>query len=297
MKRWITALAVAVAAPALAAVPALPASAVATAAAPAASTAAPDPAAVLKSRLAGRQGVRFTETNASTGPLAGIKYQSHGVLEFAKGSLRAVDVTSGVGAKDETPARYIISEGKAYLRSGLFAEFLPEGKHWIAPKRDSLLSSAIIDVRTTSGLVDVFEPATVRKLVTSATTKRPSSTIDGTRTTLYQGTTALGDLYAVSPTLRKALGKKPVGESAVLKVTWRLWLGKDQLPRRVWSSWTEKTVGLRTDRRTSTSDLRISGWNSKITVKAPPAAQVISEEELDKALTFEPPVELLPLPR
>ncbi|WP_214319950.1 hypothetical protein [Nonomuraea sediminis] len=68
---------------------------------------------------------------------------------------------------------------------------------------------------------------------------------------------------------------KDAAECADWNVTWRMWLGKDQLVRRIWASYEvcglDAKVG---DRRYHMiDDIRLSGWGMKVTIKAPPADQ------------------------
>ena len=99
----------------------------------------------------------------------------------------------------------------------------------------------------------------------------------GAKTVLYRGTVTLQQLAKVSETARLLAnatdGKKPV------PVSWRLWVGRDQLPRRFTTSFVLLSSPKSGDLVVS-SDTRLTGWGTRTPVKAPPAAQVIGIEDL-----------------
>ncbi|MFD0891567.1 hypothetical protein ACFQ08_44050, partial [Streptosporangium algeriense] len=109
---------------------------------------------------------------------------------------------------------------------------------------------------------------------------RPGGTWDGTRTVVRSGSLTLGELYRISPTARAVLGAKPSAKSAPLKVSWRLYLGADQLPRRVVSSYVQSIRGLTSVDVTYLNDTRYGGWGLRSALRTPPAAEVADFDEL-----------------
>jgi hypothetical protein len=63
-------------------------------------------------------------------------------------------------------------------------------------------------------------------------------------------------------------------------VTWKIYLGSDQLVRRVVSSYTESTRGLNSTELTYVNDTRYTDWGVKSAIKAPPADTVADFDEL-----------------
>ncbi|MEU8200258.1 hypothetical protein [Streptosporangium sp. NPDC049046] len=285
MRRMIAALTgatvAALIAPTLVAV--TPASAKTT---PAATASAADPVSALKRHFRTHRGVKLTENTKVVGE--GKKHRAiftrrSGVLEFGRTGLVASDLTTKFNLPAEdgelkglfTPSRTISLKGVSYTSGGIFAESMPEGKKWLRTRGDTAyLVSAVQQI------ISTVEPATLRATLTRTTAKRPGGTWDGTRTTVHSGTITLAELFKVSPAVRAMLVKKPTGRSATLPVTWKIYVGSDQLVRRVVSSYTESTRGLNSTELSYVNDTRYTGWGTKVTIKAPPAGQVVEFDEL-----------------
>ncbi|MCG5217274.1 hypothetical protein [Streptosporangium sp. KLBMP 9127] len=289
-RRWIAALAVAATVPALA-----------TATAASAQTAPAGPVDALKHQFVNKHGVTISETNtSSTNGANGTKVITKGKIQFGRSGPAASDTTTlidlrGLDLGDEfkdlgAPVRTVVTKGAAYSKGGIYSSLLPEGKSWLR------LPPGSITPIPTSGLVNVLDPTTLKAVIGTTDTKRASGTLDGTRTTLHKGTITLSELYKSSKSFRDTLGRKPAGKSAKLEVSWCLWLGKDQLPRRLETSWVQETVGLRTVKSSSKSDIRFSGWGAKLDIKAPPADQIADYKDLEAAPP-QPSIPLLPLPQ
>ncbi|MEU4829762.1 hypothetical protein [Streptosporangium sp. NPDC023615] len=311
MRRTLAALTGATLAALIAPLPALPAPAEAASgpataapATPAAATApAADPVAALTRRFKPHRGVRLAENTKIVGE--GKKYRAiftrrAGTLEFGSKGLVASDLTTRftVPAKSDgglglagvfAPSRTISVRGTAYTSGGLFTDSMPEGKKWLrTPGAPSSLVSAVQQI------ISTVEPGTLRATLARTAARRPGGTWDGTRTTVHSGTITLAELFKVSPAVRAMLGTRPTGRSATLPVTWKIYLGSDQLVRRVVSSYTESTRGLNSTELTYVNDTRYTGWGSKVTIKAPPADQVADFDELaigaDEARDAQDPV-------
>jgi hypothetical protein len=287
-RRWIAVLAVAATVPALA-----------TATAASAQSTALSPVDALKRQFADKHGVKITELKTSeTDGRAGLKTQLTGKAQFGESGVVASDTTlkldlNGLDLDDESadankPSRTIVVKGAAYRQGGAITDVLPMGKSWlqIADKGTSPIP--------TTGLVNVFEPNTLKAVLATTASKRRDAIIDGTRTTLHQGTISLSKLYSSSSWFRGVMAKKPAGLSAKLKVSWRLWLGTDQLPRRLMTGWMQQVVGVNSSKSTSISDIRFAGWGDKLEIKAPPSEEVADQGDLDAAEDADNPSVLLP---
>jgi len=263
-----------------------PASAKTSPAATAATASAADPVSALKRHFKTHRGVKLTENTKVVGE--GKKHRAiftrrSGVLEFGRTGLVASDLTTKFNLPSEegelkglfTPSRTISLKGVSYTSGGIFAESMPEGKKWLRTRGDTAyLVSAVQQI------ISTVEPATLRATLARTTAKRPGGTWDGTRTTVHSGTITLAELFKVSPAVRAMLVKKPTGRSATLPVTWKIYVGSDQLVRRVVSSYTESTRGLNSTELSYVNDTRYTGWGTKVTIKAPPAGQVVEFDEL-----------------
>jgi hypothetical protein len=164
--------------------------------------------------------------------------------------------------------RHIIFEGLAYTRKGFFE--LPKGKEWL------LVEDKKVRPRVLCGRIDVFDPKVLRAVLATASVKAPGPVYDGTPTTAYRGTITLGELYRLSPA---AFDTEPTGTYVRAKVSWRLWLGRDQLVRGAWSSWTQRFLTL-PEEISTVVDLRLAGWGTKTRITPPPAEKVATRDQL-----------------
>ncbi|MGJ6962557.1 hypothetical protein ACSDR0_11670 [Streptosporangium sp. G11] len=249
-------------------------------------TAAADPVSALKRHFKTHRGVKLTENTKIVGESKknrAIFTRRSGVLEFGRTGLVASDLTTRFNLPSQggefkglfTPSRTISLKGVSYTSGGIFAESMPEGKKWLRTPGDTLsLVSAVQQI------ISTVEPGTLKATLAHTGARRPGGTWDGTRTTVHSGTITLGELFKISPSVRTLLAKKPTGRSATLPVTWKIYIGSDQLVRRVVSSYTESTRGLNSTELTYVNDTRYTGWGTKVTIKAPPADQVVEFDEL-----------------
>ncbi|MGC5013718.1 hypothetical protein ACLQ2R_23395 [Streptosporangium sp. DT93] len=250
-------------------------------------TSAADPVSALTRWFTPHRGVRLAENTKIIGE--GKKYRAiftrrAGTLEFGARGLVASDLTTrftvpttgdGGIAGLFSPSRTVSVKGTAYTSGGVFADSLPEGKKWLRTPGDTgSLVSAVQQI------ISTVEPGTLRATLARTAARRPGGTWDGTRTTVHSGTITLGELFTVSPAVRAMLGTRPTGRSATLPVSWKIYLGSDLLVRRVVSSYTESTRGLNSTELTYVNDTRYTGWGTKVTIKAPPTAQVADFDEL-----------------
>ncbi|MFF0574013.1 hypothetical protein [Streptosporangium saharense] len=249
------------------------------------STAA-DPVAALKGQFRAGHGVKITERAKLVGDGGNprtVYGRVRGVLEFGPSGVVASDLTSsfelpaseGRAPEPFAPSRTVTVKGTSYTQGGVYAGALPEGKKWLRGRDDALAM-----VNPAQKLFDPLEPATLRAALARATPARPGGTLDGTRTVVRSGSLTLGELYRISPTARAVLGSKPSAKSAPLRVSWRLYLGADQLPRRVVSSYVQSIRGLTSVDVTYLNDTEYGGWGVRSAIKAPPAAEVADFDEL-----------------
>ncbi|MET8049993.1 MULTISPECIES: hypothetical protein [unclassified Streptosporangium] len=245
-----------------------------------------DPVSALKRQFRTHRGVKLTENTKIVG--AGKKQRTiftrrNGVLEFGKSGLVASDLTTKFNLPTQdgefkglfTPSRTISLKNVSYTSGGFFADSMPEGKKWLR-----VPGGGLVLVSPVQQIISTVEPGTLKATLAHTGARRPGGTWDGTRTTVHSGTITLGELFKVSPSVRAMLGTKPTGRSATLPVTWKIYIGSDQLVRRIVSSYTESTRGLNSTELTYVNDTRYTGWGTKVTVKAPPADQVADFDEL-----------------
>ncbi|GLX04109.1 hypothetical protein Misp03_10360 [Microbispora sp. NBRC 16548] len=250
---------------------------------------AADPVAALRKQFVSGHGVRFVSTGTmSLAGITAVKFTSNGGLAFGRSGVVASDSTQKMKYSDllkeenedlkdaEKPLHAIVIGSTGYLSGGVYASLLPEGKTWLRLPGQRPGSS--------SSLGEFVNPADWRSLKTVlATTKAkgPGGSVNGAKTTLYRGTITLSQLMKVSPGIKDSfggLGSNP----AKTVVSWKLWIGSDQLVRRA-SATADLTMKVEDDSLTFTlSDVTtFAGWGGKVTVKAPPKSKVANLTDLD----------------
>ncbi|MEV5413984.1 hypothetical protein AB0K60_34775 [Thermopolyspora sp. NPDC052614] len=126
-------------------------------------------------------------------------------------------------------------------------------------------------------MVNALDLKALRAVLATTKSKTPGGRVAGARTVLYTGAISLRQLGKVSEQARAMA--ELLKDEKPLKVSWKLWVAKDQLPRRFTTSLvlaSDPKVG----KAVISSDTRFSGWGTRAQVKAPPAAQVIDIEDL-----------------
>ncbi|PZG41315.1 hypothetical protein C1I98_21455 [Spongiactinospora gelatinilytica] len=303
MRRLIAIAAAALVAPALA---------MATPASAQAATAPATPGDALKKQFRNNHGVSYTESSQTTldgKRLVGTKVKA--TYQFGGSGIVASDATyrqiwdkkmldsfkkdaehdySGEQEIDfvklfTAPYRVITLPKASYISHPAITEHLPQGKSWVPVKG----KDAIKPTDMNSQAINVFEPKTLTAITASAKAKGNGGKVDGASTTVYRGTITVAELYKLSPSYRAQSVNRPKGKEAKVKIDWKLWLDAKNLPRRVTTSVEQEFM--KAEYR-AVIDSRYSSWGAKVTIKAPPADQVASPEDLD--FGGENPIDLIP---
>lgn len=239
-----------------------------------------DPAGAIQRQLVPGHGVKIVERSRMFmfGSWSTVK-PVRGVVGFGKGKIVATDMKNPNLGLRGTRNICIGKRGyESYVQRDP-DDPLPPGKTWFTYDRPPCR------LVLKSGFVDLADQDTLRAVLATTTDKRPAGVYDGVRTTLYQGTITFAQLGKAKPNLRIGFRSKPTGKHGTWKVSWRLWIGGDQLIRRAWSSWREPNDGPNKspgdDRYYAfVDDLRLSDWGMKVDIKPPPADETVSSEEL-----------------
>ncbi|WP_405144685.1 hypothetical protein OG589_42840 [Sphaerisporangium sp. NBC_01403] len=204
-----------------------------------------------------------------------------GKLGFARSGIVSSDLTSRYhlsgaefeGLEDlQTPVRQIGVGGKTYASGETYKPYLPVGMSWVR--------YAGTPFTTQTGLapdIDLAEHRTYQGLLATTNVKKPGGTIDGTATTVYAGTITAARLRELSPATKKRLGG--LSETAT-KVDWKLWLGRDLLPRRFSVTRVDHDKEFGEVKQVTTSNY--SSWRAKVVITAPPAWEVVDAKDLPK---------------
>ncbi|XVQ87274.1 hypothetical protein ACQP2K_07615 [Microbispora siamensis] len=263
---------------------------------------AADPVAALRKQYVAGHGVRFVSSGTvSMAGVPGIKFTANGGYAFGRSGVIASDSTQKTKYSDllkdededlkdaEKPIRTIVIGSTGYLSGGVYASMLPEGKTWLRLPGVRPNSSS-----TLGAFVNPTDWRSLKAVLATTKAKGPGGSVNGAKTTLYRGTITLAQLMKASPSVKNtlaSLGSNP-GKTVV---SWKLWIGADQLVRRASAS---ADLKLKFDGDSFTFTLSdvttFAGWGRKVTVKAPPKSQVANLSDLDGDVPETPGTVILP---
>ncbi|MEU7741914.1 hypothetical protein [Nonomuraea sp. NPDC049158] len=225
-----------------------------------------DPADALRRQLVEGRGVTMSEVFASRESGGRTSYRKKTQAEFGKAGVTGTDVRD-VATPDtpDDPPRFLIFKGRTYCQGWICPA--PEGKTWVLLSEDEK-TRPFLQV----GGIDLADPGTLKAILATTDVKRPGGTYDNTRTTVYQGTLTFSRLFKTSAAFRA----QHDGMSAKTELSWRLWLGEDQLVRRVRASWPER-FGKRLI--SHVVDARLTGWGAKTDIAVPSADETAGPDE------------------
>ncbi|MGN9836632.1 hypothetical protein ACTMTI_00785 [Nonomuraea sp. H19] len=229
---------------------------------PSAQAAPVDPVKALKKQFVAGQGVRVSETarTLTSGKTTSVM-RTTGAFEFGKRGVVAADLRNRVKTGDAelaallTPLRTITVGEHAYAQGGVFSKDLPEGKKWV---RYANAGSP----RTGNQPLDIFEPKVLKALVSHA-----KSVKGGT----YRGSVTFGDLG-------KIYGERIDKRLAKINIGYVLGLNSKGLVTEIRSAYSLDFGIL--GKTTTVAETRYTGWGAKITIKAPPADEVVDVSDL-----------------
>ncbi|MER5628497.1 hypothetical protein ABT061_46510 [Streptosporangium sp. NPDC002544] len=230
-----------------------------------------DPIDALKRQLVENRGVKMSMVRTATEEKKEKDYVwTKAVAEFGKGKIVAVDMAHDSDrVKRIDPVRQIIFEGRQYIQN----DYIPDGKSWLLNENNE------VRPELDAGWIKLADPVMLKAVLATTKVKRPAGIYDGTRTTLYQGTITLGQLYKASPGFPFGLVVKPTEEEAKAKISWRLWLGEDQLVRRAWGSWSEPFSKNGDVHVSYVVDARLTGWGAETDIAVPSADDVVTPSD------------------
>lgn len=127
------------------------------------------------------------------------------------------------------------------------------------------------------GIIRRANPADQTKIFTGSKDVRRVGTesIDGVKTTHYAGTVTPEQAGQVDPKAQQAF-KQFYQRSGANKVTFDLWVGTDNLPRKL-------VTRVTADKGTASSTMIFSDFNKSFSVSAPPASEVTDGNQLKNA--------------
>lgn len=231
-----------------------------------------DPVKALKSQFAPGKGVKFTDRTTFVKDGESSEFLKRtGAFQFGKGGVTAwrMDATFAPNAAelaqraaDAFQNDRTIRIGKtSYLSGPDYREDLPEGKSWQRTAKGEAGTSSWF-----SQPVNVTEPATLKVLLAKG--KASGNT--------YSGTTTFAELAKVSPWFRSGF---VMWHGSKTKVTWKLTVNAKGLAQNLTTSFPAEGLIPTWEGITLKIDTRLTGWGTKVSIKAPPAAQVSTKQD------------------
>ena len=132
------------------------------------------------------------------------------------------------------------------------------------------------------GVIKRANPAEQTRIFTGSkdVKKVGSESIDGVKTTHYKGTVTPEQAGTLDPKAKEAF-KRFYESSGANKVTFDLWVGKDDLPRKL-------VTRVRAEKGTGASTMIFSDYNKSFSVSAPPAGEVTDGSGLKNPFAGQP---------
>lgn len=145
------------------------------------------------------------------------------------------------------------------------------GKPWVKFSISQASKQSGVDL---DGVIKKANPAEQTKIFTGSKDARRVGTesVDGVRTTHYHGTLTPQQATSLDPQARKAF-QEFYQRSGARTVTFDLWVGKDNLPRKL-------VTRFAAQHGTATSTMVFSDYNKTVTVSPPPASEVTDGNQL-----------------
>ncbi|MEW9526934.1 hypothetical protein [Microbispora sp. NPDC049125] len=247
-----------------------------------------DPVSALKKQFVPGRGVRFTSTGKLSVAGTGITFKSKGAFAFGRAGVGASDITQkvnygGLLGDDESlqglddPTRMIVIGKTGYISGGIYASVLPDGKSWLRVPGVTPGSA----LQSLGGFVNPTDWRSLKTVLGTTKAKGAGGVVNGAKTTLYRGAITLRQLIKANPALKDGIAALGTDTGKVV-VSWKVWVGSDQLVRRASTATKIKMKFEKTSVVFTVTDVTtFTGWGTKVSVKAPPKDQVASMSDID----------------
>lgn len=153
------------------------------------------------------------------------------------------------------------------------------GKPWVKFSVSQAGKQAGVNL---DGVIKRADPAQQTKIFTGSKDVKQVGTesIDGVKTTHYQGTVTPQEAGQLDPKAQEAF-KRFYETAGAHKVTFDLWVGQDNLPRKL-------VTKVMADKGTGSSTMIFSDYNKSFSVSAPPASEVTDGSQLKNSIAGQP---------
>ncbi|MEA2275465.1 MAG: hypothetical protein QOC78_425 [Solirubrobacteraceae bacterium] len=193
-----------------------------------------DPVAQAATRTASAGSVEVTMTGKVSASGQEIPLSGTGAFDL-KAKRGHFDLTTTVPGQGDLKIQELVDGLTIYLRSDVFARFLPAGKHWLKLDLQALGKKAGIDLGQLQQLGAGTDPTQFLSYLakTADVQKVGDEDIDGTPTTHYRATIDLDKLAAASGDPKLAESVRQLQKTTGIKrIPTDVWIGKDGRVRR-----------------------------------------------------------------
>ncbi|MGS2641557.1 hypothetical protein [Streptosporangium sp. G12] len=229
----------------------------------------------IKKQFAKQSGVRFSVKRRG-GPPPTSDMKASGAYRFKASGVYAADTTTISQEPEGTGRSRGISIGRdfysqAYVRS-------KDGKYvWKSPSTVGKWESGrnFAGVIWGEDLINGINPGFLKLVASHGATSSDGGTFEGVRTTLHSGTVTVPGLDERQAGMYFRTEEEE-GASWNEPITWKLWVGPDDLPRRFHAimRFTSKYAGDEVE--TMTMNIIYRGWGTPVRITAPPKHLVVS---------------------
>ncbi|MDP2709797.1 MAG: hypothetical protein Q8O56_01140 [Solirubrobacteraceae bacterium] len=201
-----------------------------------------------------------------------------------------MDVSSmpgGASAGGGTIEQHLIFDGLTfYMSSPAFDRALPAGKRWIKLDLAAVGEQAGIDLAALTRVSgqDPTQSLHYLKAVSGDVTRIGTDTVRGVPTTRYRATIDFDKVPDALPAAQRSAVRRSMQQiielSDTSKLPMEIWIGDDDIVRRMTHTVTTSTAGQRT---TITQRIELYDFGTKVDVEIPPADQAIDPASLADA--------------
>lgn len=228
----------------------------------------------IKKQFAKKSSVRFSVKRRG-GPPSAEDIQASGAYRFKASGVYAADTTEISQEKTATGRSREISIGREFYSQGYVRS--KDGKYvWKSPSTVGKWTYArnLAGVIWGEDLINGINPGFLKLVAFHAATSADGGTFEGVKTTLHSGTVTVPEL-----------GKRQAGMFFGTEegrgmwggpITWKLWVGPDNLPRRFHAimRFTRPEGGAA---ETMTMNIIYRGWGTPAKITAPPKHLITDE--------------------
>jgi hypothetical protein len=146
---------------------------------------------------------------------------------------------------------------------------VPAGKSWLHGGNSEC--EQVWRAMGSFGVRGLVSPEVLRKLAAPAPS--PGEDIDGVATVVHAGSSSLAEFAITAPHDDPVIAAHIRERNGLTRISWRLWVGPDLLPRRVHFTLTDP-MAEDNQPKTTVTEIDFTDWGSDVLIDLPPSDQV-----------------------